>query len=96
MPITALDNNKKGVLYLAEKEGTLFINMGKPLQLTWKPYQSRILVAVVPEGIIIDQLFVNGERQCMARFSNTKAGFQTGDIIQMVNGSRVSAISDLQ
>jgi len=84
------------VLCQAEKEGTLLISRGKCLQLTWKPYQSRILVAVVPEGIIIDQLFVNGERQCMARFSNTKAGFQTGDIIQMVNGSRVSAISDLQ
>ena len=78
MPITALDNNKKGVLYLAEKEGTLFINMGKPLQLTWKPYQNRILVADVPDGIIIDQLFVNGERQLIARFPNAKAGFQTG------------------
>ena len=80
---TAADNNQKGVLYQAEKEGTVVFSGGKRLYLTWKPYRNRILVAAVPAGIIIDQLFVNGDRQRMARFPNAKAGkkvFDTWDL----------------
>ena len=38
--------------------------------LKWEPYQNGILRAKVPAGFATDQLFVNGERQRLARYPN--------------------------
>jgi hypothetical protein len=43
---------------------------GTRLQLTWKPYRGGIFQAAVPPGTTTDQLFVNGERQTLARYPN--------------------------
>jgi hypothetical protein len=36
----------------------------------WTPYQDGIYVTDIPEGLVFDQLFVNGERKIRARFPN--------------------------
>ena len=46
------------------------ISGGSPLQLAWTPYRDGIMQARVPAGLDTDQLFVNGQRQHMARYPN--------------------------
>lgn len=43
---------------------------GTRLSLEWRPFRNGILQARIPEGMAGDQLFVNGERQVLARFPN--------------------------
>jgi hypothetical protein len=43
---------------------------GARLQLQWTPYRDGIMRAKVPLGTRTDQLFVNGERQILARYPN--------------------------
>ncbi|MCE9547479.1 MAG: PDZ domain-containing protein [Planctomycetia bacterium] len=49
------------------------ISGGVRLKLDWKPYQKGIMQAQVPDDLVTDQLFVNGERQIMARYPNFNA-----------------------
>ncbi|MEN9362011.1 MAG: hypothetical protein RL095_3546 [Verrucomicrobiota bacterium] len=44
------------------------ISGGAVLKLEWKPWKDGIFQAQVPAGIDIDQLFINGARQVMARY----------------------------
>jgi len=58
------------VIYRAAHEGKAVLSGGVPLQLQWTPYQNGIYQAKTPPGLEIDQLFVNGVRQRMARYPN--------------------------
>ena len=58
------------VKYLAEPQGEVVLSGGVRLNLRWMPYRDGILQAKVPDGFETDQLFVNGERQIMARYPN--------------------------
>ena len=60
--------------YRADTNGPVVISGGTPLLLHWKPYQKGIVQAEVPSGIEIDQLWINGQRQWMARFPNRVPG----------------------
>jgi hypothetical protein len=71
---TSIDNKPNGIVFEAEKEGSVVISGGQKLNLKWLPYQSGIFVAIINEDVEIDQLFVNGARQRMARFPNTVEG----------------------
>jgi len=62
------------VTYRALKEGSVIISGGRALDLQWKPYRDGIHVCNVPDGLPIDQLFVNQVRQEMARFPNSQSG----------------------
>ncbi len=62
------------VTYKAEKEGTVIISGGSKLSLTWKPYKDGIYVATIEGNPVIDQLYINGKRQRMARFPNAVEG----------------------
>jgi hypothetical protein len=77
---------RTGVYYLpetirlgAEDSGTTFaalpgekpvLSGGTRLDLRWEPYRHGIMQAKTPAGLAIDQLFVNGRRQLMARYPN--------------------------
>jgi hypothetical protein len=50
------------------------ISGGSRLQLAWTPYRDGIMQAQVPAGLETDQLFVNGQRQQMARYPNYDPG----------------------
>ena len=49
---------------------TPVISGGTRLWLTWTPYRAGIFQAKVPADLRIDQLFVNGEQQILARYPN--------------------------
>ncbi len=58
------------ITYAALPGQTPVISGGQKLDLTWTPYKDGIMQAAVPAGTTADQLFVNGERQIMARYPN--------------------------
>jgi hypothetical protein len=77
------DDNKAAVIYQAEEEGSAIISGGTLLKLKWKQSEKGIFVAKVEGNPFIDQLYINGVRQRMARFPNAVAGknvFDTWDL----------------
>lgn len=77
------------VNYRAAKEGTAILSGGHKLNLRWRPY-ARIkgaYVATVNDDITIDQLYINGERQRMARFPNAVEGKNVFDAWNLNEGS---------
>lgn len=58
------------VIYRAESEGQAVLSGGSPLELNWKPFRDGIVQASTEPGLAIDQLFVDGRMQRMARYPN--------------------------
>ena len=79
----------KPIVFKAENEGKAIISGGSLLSLTWKAYKDGIYQAKTPKGIAIDQLFVNGKNQRMARYPNYDPKKKTTPY----NGSAADAIS---
>ncbi|MCR9202161.1 MAG: right-handed parallel beta-helix repeat-containing protein [Planctomycetaceae bacterium] len=61
------------VVYRAENEGGAVLSGGMRLKLEWRPYRSGIYSAKTPDGLVIDQLFIGGTNQRMARYPNYDA-----------------------
>ena len=71
--LTAEDSGTQGapVVYQAYAKEQAVISGGIRLRdLKWEPYRDGIMKATVPAGFTSDQLFVNGQRQPMARYPN--------------------------
>jgi hypothetical protein len=70
--LTAADSGTAAapVLIAAMPGEQVTLSGGLPLQLTWRPLRDGIFQAEVPHGIQFDQLFVDGQRQPMARYPN--------------------------
>lgn len=64
------------VILRARHEGKAVISGGQQIRLDWKQEAGNIYVASVPAGMDIDQLYVAGLRQPMARFPNAQPGKQ--------------------
>ena len=76
------------VVYQAYQKEQAVISGGMKFEnLKWEPYQNGIMQAKVPAGTAFDQLFVNGERQHMARYPNFNAS------VRHFNGYAADAIS---
>jgi hypothetical protein len=58
------------VAYRATTEGAAVLSGGSLLDLDWKPFRDGIYQAATPAGLVLDQLFVDGVRQHMARYPN--------------------------
>jgi len=58
------------VIYRAENEGGAVLSGGSKLDLTWELHGTGIFQAKTPAGMEIDQLFINGKNQRMARYPN--------------------------
>ncbi|MEI6890810.1 MAG: PDZ domain-containing protein [Pontiella sp.] len=58
------------VFYKAVNEGGAVLSGGSRLDLKWSPYKHGIFMAKTPAGLKVDQLFINGENQRMARYPN--------------------------
>ncbi|MGJ8640950.1 MAG: PDZ domain-containing protein [Opitutaceae bacterium] len=61
---------KYPVVYKSHNEGGAVLSGGSELQLSWQPYRDGIFKATTPAGLEIDQLFINGRNQRMARYPN--------------------------
>lgn len=81
--VTDSKTGKNKVVYMAREEGKAILSGGKLLKLSWKPYKDGIFVADLPKSTVIDQLFINGKRQRMARFPNAVAGKTIFDFYEM-------------
>lgn len=58
------------VLYRAQNEGGAVLSGGSALELSWMPVGNGIFKAETPIGLNIDQLFIDGRNQRMARYPN--------------------------
>ena len=56
------------ITYQAENEGRAVLSGGTLLELSWEPFEDGIYQAMTPSGMEIDQLFVDGQNQRMARY----------------------------
>ncbi|WP_103190787.1 right-handed parallel beta-helix repeat-containing protein [Formosa algae] len=65
------------ILYRAQNEGGAILSGGLLLELKWTPYKDGIFQAKTPKGIVIDQVFVDGLNQRMARYPNYDATKKT-------------------
>jgi hypothetical protein len=86
----SIDSGSKraAVTYQSYKAEQPIISGGlRLMNLDWRPYQKGIMQAAVPEDVQTDQLFVNGQRQIMARYPNFDPN------IPIFNGHAADAIS---
>lgn len=94
----AEDSGKKNapVTYKAYPHEQPVISGGFPLNLKWKSFQDEIMKASVPDSMReIDQLFVNGKRQHLARYPNfdPTARFFGGTAANAISAERVKTWS---
>ena len=84
------------VVYRAENEGGAVLSGGSKLDLQWKPYRDGIFQAATPAGLVIDQLFINGRSQRMARYPNydPEVAIFGGYAANVVSPERVARWSD--
>lgn len=65
------------VIYRSINEGGAVLSGGSKLDLDWTVYKDGIFQAKTPSGLSIDQLFINGVSQRMARYPNYDANKPT-------------------
>jgi len=85
------------VAYVAFEGEQPVVSGGMRLDLQWKPYKDAVLQAAVPpEAAKSDQLFVNGERQPMARYPNfdPKSQFFNGWAADAISKERAARWAD--
>jgi hypothetical protein len=58
------------IIYQAANEGKAVFSGGLKLDLKWEAQGDGMFKASTPAGLSIDQLFIDGARQCMARYPN--------------------------
>ncbi len=63
-------SEKFPVIYQAVNEGKAVLSGGLKLVLKWETHGDGIFKATTPPGLAIDQLFIDGGRQRMARYPN--------------------------
>ncbi len=63
-------SEKFSVIYQAVNEGKSVLSGGLKLDLKWESQADGIFKASTPPGLAIDQLFIDGGRQRMARYPN--------------------------
>ena len=95
---TAVDSGTADapVVYTAMPGQTPIISGGQRLDLDWKPFRDGILQADVRDGLAFDQLFVNGERQHMARWPDydPEAQYFQGFSAECTSPDRVARWAD--
>ncbi|WP_158973947.1 right-handed parallel beta-helix repeat-containing protein [Cellulophaga sp. L1A9] len=70
-------SEKYPIVYRAQNEGGAVLSGGLKLELQWTPYRDGIFQAKTPKGMIIDQVFIDGSNQRMARYPNYDASKKT-------------------
>ena len=89
-------DSKHSVVYRAENEGGAVISGGSALQgLEWEEYKDGIYMAHIDGDYTIDQLYIDGIRQRMARFPNPKTGKNVFDVRDLSETSYNSSMDAL-
>jgi hypothetical protein len=92
---TSLDSGTKAapVVYQAYKDEQPVISGGVKLEkLDWQIYRDGIYRAKVPEDLVTEEIFVNGERQILARYPNfdPKAQYFDGFAADAISKNRAA------
>ena len=84
------------VTYTAAPGETPVLSGGLKLNLTWTPLSNGIFQARTPAGLTLDQLFINGRLQPMARYPNydPAAAHYNGTAADAISPERVARWSD--
>ncbi len=84
------------VVYRAVLEGRAVLSGGQRLELSWEPHRDGVWKAVTPAGLAMDQMFVEGRRQWMARFPNRadRPGLNVFDVWALEEEGRAAAGMD--
>ena len=84
------------VTYEAAPGETPVISGGVALKLEWTPWTNGILQAKVPDDLATEELFVNGERQILARYPDfdTNAQYFDGFAPDAISKERVARWAD--
>ncbi|MFZ4455050.1 MAG: right-handed parallel beta-helix repeat-containing protein [Bacteroidales bacterium] len=90
---TATDN-KSAVTYRAQNEGKAIISGGSLLCLKWQLYKNGIFVANISGNPIIDQLYIDGVRQRMARFPNAVLGKNVFDTWSLSHSAKTDSANN--
>lgn len=88
------NDNRKRVTYKAQEEGKAIISGGSALKLSWKPWSKGIYVAKISGNPEIDQLYINGQRQRMARYPNAKPDSNVFDSWQLSHSAEPDSAND--
>jgi hypothetical protein len=85
-----------GVTWQANEGETPVVSGGVKLDLKWTPYKDGIQQAKVPDDLVTEELFVNGERQVLARYPNfdPKAKYFDGYAADAISKARVARWAD--
>lgn len=87
-------DNKASVFYKAEVEGKAVLSGGCLLHLKWQYSENKIFVAKIRGNTTIDQLYINGIRQRMARFPNAVAGKKVFDAWELNHNAKADPAND--
>ncbi|ULQ51412.1 right-handed parallel beta-helix repeat-containing protein [Flavihumibacter fluvii] len=82
------------VTYRAEEEGQAILSGGSKLALQWKQTRYGLYTATIPANTVIDQLYINGERQRMARFPNAVTGKNVFDTWSLDHAAKADSSLD--
>ena len=82
------------VTYKAAEEGQAILSGGSRLNLKWQPIGNGIYTATIPDGMVMDQLYINGERQRMARFPNAVPGKNVFDTWSLDHAAKADSTLD--
>ena len=86
--------SSKTVTYRSDVEGNAILSGGGLLNLKWSSAENGIFVAEVPENPTIDQLYINGKRQRMARFPNAVSGKNVFDTWDLSHQAKADSATD--
>lgn len=89
--LTPADNN---ISYKSAETGGAVLSGGSLLKLAWKAYKKGIFVADVQNNIAIDQLYINGVRQRMARYPNAVSGKNVFDTWELSHSAKPDSINN--
>ena len=89
-----LTSQVNGVTFMAEEEGTVILSGGSLLSPEWKPAGNGIYMAKIKGNPVIDQLYINGIRQRMARFPNAVPGKNVFDIWDLSHQAKPDPAND--
>lgn len=87
-------NSEATVTYSAENEGKAIISGGSRIHVQWKPYRNGIYVTEVTTNSNIDQLYINGKRQEMARYPNSQQNRTVFDAWDLNHNPIVDSLAD--
>jgi hypothetical protein len=89
---------KEKIVYKAYPGEQIRISGGISLKLKWEPYKGDIKMAKLSTGLAIDQLFVNGILQQMARYPNydSNARYYNGFAADALSNERIKTWNNPQ